>query len=640
MNKKLKLIIQPKVIDHLGIKMYQKPVDVISEFIANSWDADSENVNIDIQNDSILVQDDGIGMSFDECQSFYLTVGRDRRESTGSEFTKEKNRPVLGRKGIGKFAGFGIAESILVETISGKNGEKTEFKMEINEILKFDAAHVPEKPIEVITYEQPDKSKVKNRGTSVILEGLNINVDDIPLFRKELSRRFLLTQISDDFEIIINDEILPTSFSDDMEFIFPNDFTESEKGLFPKVIDFDSNGWALEMLNGEEIKWRIGFFEDTIKVDELRGISIFAKGKLAQKPFNFDLTGGISGQNAIEYMTGQVIMDFIDKGSNDLIATERQRINLQTELGKQIRVWGIDLIKKLASIWKKRRSQKRIDQLNDKISGFKDRLDKLSPTERKTVESVLKKIASFSRLGKQRFEDWSNAILTSWETGRLRNLIQEISEVENIDETKFIELMSEADVLTALNMAELIKTKILTIGELKLKVDSGELENTVRDYIYEHPWLVHPKWESFKKERRVSKLIKDMGIKHLNGDEFNGRVDLMLSSGDSLLLLEFMRPGLKVDRDHLTRIEDYVVDIREALKRETGNTLRKLPSAYLIADDKENSTTISARIDRLKDQNIFILTWETLIEEALHQWKDHLELIKERNPNDVRIQDL
>ncbi len=41
-NKELTLIIQPKVIDHLGIKMYQKPVDVISEFVANAWDADSE----------------------------------------------------------------------------------------------------------------------------------------------------------------------------------------------------------------------------------------------------------------------------------------------------------------------------------------------------------------------------------------------------------------------------------------------------------------------------------------------------------------------------------------------------------------------------------------------------------------------
>ena len=50
-EKELKLIIQPKVIDHLGIKMYQKPVDVVAEFVANAWDADSELVEIHIENE-------------------------------------------------------------------------------------------------------------------------------------------------------------------------------------------------------------------------------------------------------------------------------------------------------------------------------------------------------------------------------------------------------------------------------------------------------------------------------------------------------------------------------------------------------------------------------------------------------------
>lgn len=640
MNKNLKLVIQPKVIDHLGIKMYQKPVDVISEFIANSWDADAVDVNIDIQDNSILVTDDGIGMTFKECQDFYLTVGRNRREDTGSDFSPEKKRPVLGRKGIGKFAGFGIAKSITVETISKKNGELTTFKMNIDEILAHDAALKDEKPIEIISSKDPDDSKKSNHGTTVILDGLNINVDDIPEFIRELSRRFLLTQISDDFKIIINDSALPKSFNEDMEFVFPTDLRNYEMEKFPNIEKITEEGWAIENFNGENIKWRIGFFEDTIKSDELRGVSIFAKGKLAQKPFNFELTGGISGQNALEYMTGQVIMDFIDVGDNDLIATERQRINLQTPLGKKIKEWGIETIKQLALIWKKRRSEERIKELNDKVSGFRDRLDDLPSTERKTVESVLKKIASFSRLGKNRFHEWSNAILTSWETGRLKNLFSEISEIEDLDETRFIELLTEADVLTALNMAELIQTKILTISKLKQLVDTKELENDVRDFIYQHPWLIHPKWESFNKERRVTNLINDIGAKYLKGNDFKGRVDLILSSGETLLLVEFMRPGLKLDRDHLVRCEDYVVEIREALKRETGNTIKKLPHAYVIADDKENSTTITKRIEKLNDDNIHVLTWNSLVEEALHQYREHLDIIKARNPKDKRIQDL
>ena len=126
-----------------------------------------------------------------------------------------------------------------------------------------------------------------------------------------------------------------------------------------------------------------------------------------------------------------------------ILSPPRQRINLQTPLGKSIREWGIDKVKTLSSIWKKRRSEKRLQELNDRISGFRDRLDNLPGTERKTVETVLKKIATFPRLGQKRFHDWCNDILTSWEVGRLRNLITEISQIQDLDETKFLEILSE-----------------------------------------------------------------------------------------------------------------------------------------------------------------------------------------------------
>jgi hypothetical protein len=361
---------------------------------------------------------------------------------------------------------------------------------------------------------------------------------------------------------------------------------------------------------------------------------------MAQKPFFFDLTGGISGQYSIEYMTGQIKMDFIDEGGNDLIATERQRVNLQTELGKGIKEWGIERIKLLCSLRKKKRSDERLRELEDKMEGFKDRLDALPPTERKTIKSVLLKIASFDRLGKKRYHEWCNDILTSWETGRLRELIAKISEAKDWDEQKLLEMLSEADILTALNIAESVKTKILSIGELKQRVISGQLENKVRDYIYEHPWIVHPKWESFKKERSVENLIKDLGIKHLNNPAFEGRVDLALTAGSSLLLVEFIRPKLEIDLDHLDRINHYVMSIRNSLDKETGGGIKCLENAYLIADSKKDSELIHGRIKQLEDEGILVMTWNTLIEEALKQWGDHLELLKQRNPNDKRIQTL
>lgn len=642
MEKKLFLKIQPKVIDHLGIKMYQKPVDVISEYIANAWDADAEEVFIDIIEDKITVSDKGIGMTFGECQECYLQVGRNRRESTGTDETLNKSRPVLGRKGIGKFAGFGVAKTITVNTTSSKTGEKTVFKMNIDSILELDEQNEDKKPIEVIEYLDPNESRKTNSGTIIILEGMNLSFNDniIENFKQELSRRFLLTQFYDDFKIYINGEVLPHNFQDDMEFVFPRDLTENEIRKFPEVSCFDETGWACENFESFEIKWRVGFYEETIKVEELRGISIYVKGKLAQKPFFFDLTGGISAQNSLEYMTGQIQMDFIDIGENDLISTERQRINLQTELGKKLKKWGIEKIKIWGSIWKARRSEKRLAQINDKISGFRERLDDLPKTERRTVETVLKKIATFERLGQTRFKEWCDDILASWEKGRLRNIITELSEREELDEIEFIEILSEADVLTALNIAESIKTKIVAIGELKNRVDSRELENKVRDYIYSHPWIIHPKWETYKKERSVENLIKDIANDELKTDVFNGRVDLVLSSGQDLLLVEFMRPGLSLDRDHLDRINYYVMGVRRALNKQTGLQFKHVDSAYVIADTRRQSEDVTERIKQLEEEKIYVLTWNSLVNQAVKQWEEYLELIKSRNPEDKRIQAL
>ncbi len=639
-TKELSLKIQSRIIDHLGIKMYQKPVDAIAEFIANAWDADAESVLIAIGADEVAIVDNGTGMSFEECQNCFLTVGRNRRKDTNRDVSEIKKRPVLGRKGIGKFAGFGVAKQVEVDTTSRKTGERTVFAMDIDAILESDQKDEENKKISVLTYEEEDESRKDHPGTKIVLKRWDAPLPIPKSLAQELSRRFLLSK-GQDFAIQVNGVDLPDSFSEELEFVFPRDLTEDEREHYFPGMEIASDGWAKEAIGQNVVQWRIGFFEEPISVEELRGISIFAKGKMAQKPFFFDLSGGISGQNALEYMTGQVRMDFIDEGDNDLIATERQRINLQTPLGREIQVWGIEKIKRLGSIWKERRSQKRLQVLDDKIKGFRGRLDALPSYERRTVESVLRKIAGFSRLGQTRFVEWCDAILTSWESGRLKALIAKIDEAKNLDETQLLEILSEAQILTSLNIAEAIRTKVAAIGELKRLVETKELETKVRDYIYDHPWLVNPKWESYSKEESVKGLITRLANENLRNDDiFSGRVDLALSSGDDLLIIEFMRPGRKVDKDHLDRLNYYVLEVRKCIATETGNTIKHANNAFLIADTIHTAPVVQDRIQQLATANIFVLSWESLIGQALSQWREHLALLKERFPSDPRIQAL
>lgn len=49
-QKPFKLDFSNRVIEHLGIKLYQnRPTNVVAEFVSNAWDADSKAVIIDLK---------------------------------------------------------------------------------------------------------------------------------------------------------------------------------------------------------------------------------------------------------------------------------------------------------------------------------------------------------------------------------------------------------------------------------------------------------------------------------------------------------------------------------------------------------------------------------------------------------------
>lgn len=62
MGSKYRMSLSLNVLNHLGINLYSNIPAVLSEIVANSWDADAENVKIFIETDKIIILDDGSGM--------------------------------------------------------------------------------------------------------------------------------------------------------------------------------------------------------------------------------------------------------------------------------------------------------------------------------------------------------------------------------------------------------------------------------------------------------------------------------------------------------------------------------------------------------------------------------------------------
>jgi hypothetical protein len=189
------------VLVSLGVKNYTSIGKSLAEFVANAYDAEASRVEItipfqDIERErtairavakaeveagkrerftalatplpddvKIVSKDNGHGMSPGDVENKYLIVSRNRREASPKSETGE--RFFMGRKGLGKLAGFGTAEKISIWTKRAGDTFATEFTMNYGEIAQ--QAKVHESFFEAVYH---DGLPPETKGTVITLSSL------------------------------------------------------------------------------------------------------------------------------------------------------------------------------------------------------------------------------------------------------------------------------------------------------------------------------------------------------------------------------------------------------------------------------------------------------------------------------------
>src|SRR5207245_4112343 len=127
------------------------------------------------------------------------------------EETSPGGRPLLGRKGIGKFAGFGIAEIVLIDTISKDTGERTVFELDVNKVRSDDYV-AQGGDIAVRLYEPPSAARTNDHGTTITLKSLTVGRrPSAKQFLRSLARRFLLLRWAEGLNILVDGVAMPDS---------------------------------------------------------------------------------------------------------------------------------------------------------------------------------------------------------------------------------------------------------------------------------------------------------------------------------------------------------------------------------------------------------------------------------------------
>ncbi len=603
-----------RTLEHLGVQTYKRRDLAILELVANSWDAIATEVRITLPEEAeyephssvIRIEDNGRGMDDDIIQNEYLVVGRNRRQ--GGEIEVEGRR-LLGRKGIGKLAGFGIAKTINI--LTWREGKEIEFHWDADSVKKEDSV-AEEVPILGISREAQNEEEPT--GTIVTLSNLKhktcINIENL---HETLARRLSRT-IKGNMKIYINDEELKEPVLE-LDHRVPNEGYEEET-----------------LGSGAVIYFRFAFSKKVIPSKEMRGFAIYANGKTMQAPpFFFDVEGTASGQHGTRYVTGEIEAGFLDESvedENDVISTDRQEIDWDAEGVQEFREWGEKLSRNVLREWVSRRGEKMENWILED-EGFKIRIEALDSTSKKQVSKF------FKTLGQVEGEtatarNLADSLIRAYEFQHFHNVIEKIEAIgEDPDQLHgLLNYLFEWKVLESRAILEIVKGRIDIIEKFHTMIIEAAPETAPRkgmdnfhDLIAGYPWLLNPEWQILSEETTISRHLKEWYFEEVKQQEIRDRYDFFaLTDEANFLVVEIKSPEHALELSDLQRLERY----KENLHRAHEN----ITMVMVYGGPREVSQETLESWEKRPDGDI--LTWTEIYNKA-KKYYEHYRSVLEGN---------
>ncbi len=379
-NKGLVLKFDPHTIEHLGSNMYSRLPNAVAELVANAYDADANVISVRIRGSGedqlIVVEDDGHGMSSDDVRDKYLRIGRNRRGNLPTAKSESGMRTVSGKKGLGKLALFGIGHKITVTTTRQGSTERLAVTMSWKDLL--DTKDGDYEPVTVV-----EPAEAEEHGTSVTVSNLtrssDISASDLAaslsrLFQYSDSDLTLVAFGRDGSRHPVTREVRMASVATEFRWAIPTDLP----GTSTELAEVGAGGIVIAA-------------EKPLPT-HMRGIAVYANGRLANEPEFF---GASDSSYAYAYLTGHVSVDSLDAIKPDVVATDRRAINWEQVDAAEIRALLRRMVEEIAQIRRQLRAGKKKDQIEEETGVDSDEwVDTMLGPEKKPLRDLIDIIES------------------------------------------------------------------------------------------------------------------------------------------------------------------------------------------------------------------------------------------------------
>ena len=629
------LTIDLQVLKHLGIGLYSNVPAVVSEMVANAWDADADKAEITVSGDEIIIKDDGLGMNIQDANKKFLTVGYQKRKS--EKETRKYHRKPMGRKGIGKLSAFAIADEVEVRSI--KTDEKTKkelgrasFVMDVEKIEDQAKLGKPYYP----TPLEDAQSKFAN-GTQIVLRKLKGKRSIQPQYiRVNLARRFSI--LGKDFQVSVNGDevtIAERQYWDKLQFVWGlgasanYDLAKSGKKVrktevLPNTVTIGNetknvSGWIGTVHYPRELR------DEQSDIDN-NGIVVLARGKLIHENL---LPFARTSRIFAEYVVGEINAEWLDQDAKDDMATSgRQSMKEEDPRFASLQEYLKDRLIYIADKWTAWRNDVGLKDAVQRHPILQKWLDDMSVDNRRHAEKLVATIEGMPVADVEDKKELLKHGIMAFETLALKGNLSALSETQTIDLKTLKRIMSAMEDLEVAHYYQVAKTRWTVLQQVEKLVDRDEKEKFLQEKIYDHTWLMDAAWErptrDKRKEKRFTDALKGKKL-GLSRNEQLSRYDIQyLTVSGKDLVVELKRSGRKLTIPTIIDQVRKYADIMKALAKEKSMSLTPnfeiivllgdLPAGYSL--DDENA---------LKNYNARIMTYEVLIEHARSTYGDYLK---------------
>lgn len=521
--------VDPRLASLLG-EGYRSTEQALKELIDNAWDADAENVWIDLPSpmtdEPIVVRDDGTGMTEREVRREYLNIADDRRSRRGVT-TTGKNRPVKGRKGIGKFAGLVAADIMDLETQA--NGTLTKLRVIKRDIL--DAHRDLEKvdlPVETADCDGD------SHGTLITLSQLN---PKLSFPQPEALKELLALEYGRerDFVIFVNEVALAHQDIPGQKFSATIDLPNAGK----VVVNFT--------------------IMDTPATKAQAGIVMRVGGKIVGRPTFLGLDEDrelpsrllrrVVGEVEADSLEADVTADWGAIIENSL-AYQEAREWVRDQVGQQVRQTFKGDVKA---------------QLNRRKNFIEQRLANLPEHRRQFARQQLERVLQkFYGEAEERIDTVVSLMLDAMEKDEYWQVCQSLQHCDFADVAALASALECFGLVDLAVMAQQAKRRLELLDYLdRLAANPRTLEREMHKALDTNMWVFGQQYSIMASNKTTARIIAEYCSKKFQGQRANKRPDLLLSQNvlGRYLLIEFKRPSITVGREDEAQAKEYRDDL-------------------------------------------------------------------------------